>query len=104
MEINEGTNIFFVDKDSMEDAPVELKFANGMAKDIVSNTWDGCDKYHMTPSLLPSAYLQAFKMVIPSILKSIERDANDNLKSYVDGQILGLNLAIKSLENYKAKK
>lgn len=104
MEVNDGTNMFFVDKDSIDDGPKEIRFMDNMAKDIVANTWDICVKSDITPSLLPSAYLEAFKMVIPSLLRSIDKSGGDYVKDYIDGQIIALNLVIGILEKHKAKK
>lgn len=104
MEVNQGLNIFAVDKGSLESAPKEVRFMAALSQDIVCNTVRKCREEDMNPSLLPSAYLEAFKLFFPSLLQTIKEDGDGSTDDFIDAQIMTLNVVIDLLEKSKDKK
>ena len=102
MEVNKGTNHFYFDDGTLDEMPQEVQEMVALAKNIVKNTVTMVKATDINPSVLPSAYLEAFNRFMPTILKMIEEDGDGTKEDFINGQINTLKLMIERLEKQKA--
>lgn len=101
VEVNYGTNYFVFDRKNVDQMPREIQFMMKLADEIVRNTVRRCQEDNVTPSVLPSAHLEAFKLFFPTMVKMIAEDGHGTVNDYVEGHIKALKMMIKVLEKQK---
>ncbi len=100
-KVERGTNTFVFDRKNIDEMPKEIQFMMEVAHSIVSNTVGMCKTKKMNPSVLLSAYLEAFKLLLPTMLAMIKEDGHGVTNQFVDGQIQALRMMIATLESKK---
>ena len=100
-KVNFGTNYFVFERANLDDMPEEIKFMMELADEIVRNSIRRSREEGITPSVLPSAHLEAFKLFFPRMVIMVDEDGQGNVNDYIDGHIKALKMMIESLEGYK---
>jgi len=101
MKVNHGLNIFKIDEKNLESAPEEIRFMMELAREIVANTVKNCQQENMNPSVLPSSYLQAFKIFFPTMLKIVREEGDGPSEGFIDAHVMSLHEVIKYIEKMK---